>query len=1758
MKRFFTLIVALLLAVVMMTSAAAVNMAVAVSLNTPMVGIELEEQRNALRAGGRRQRRGARHHRRHKAHKGSKAARKAAKETALKKAVRSAYCECNRRHNEPLRNEAASWAKFRWPKEDAVAEAPTKHSVVRKVLRAALLLPLMPLMGIGFGARTVRTELPEIEPLAKMADEAQAAVEAATIALHEAEDRVVVEEDAIYQEYEAPIKEASDECKLAKAKLNALEASRVDLIVKVNEAQEALLRAMGRETEARANLEASLEISRPTTSWAQTVSMLSNEAQTYAHKAYAIRAQALRNGKEPGKDYTVMQSKADKAFTAYTKESAAYNAKAVAAADAEEAALLLYEKVQEAAKAVAAAKANFDNACEKLNETEQSIEDTAYILDIAKASVKRLLHIKAEAKRIIADRLALVNSDACDARIALCKAQDVLTNAQYNYNAAMDIHHRVENIAVEEPTTATTSPVPVRKEHKDAMAQAVVHARRACDGSYVAVTNSNGRMRKNYWDHAAKADTITTLKTECINSVDTGNVDECVKYVVYENGVKKTTIMTRLVPGGKLTAVKTISGKIAASVFAAKVTANLQNNHVLPSGTDYNGRGYNPKYQLVQVDPSGRVCSCDLFGNKEEAEREFAKLSSKCYVGWQAQLFHYGVLERRTGDNQELSMLDGQHTRQYVIDKLIDAGVTRPRAIKIADHFGIEFRAGEAELRDAVENSNLEAITVIQGVGKATALKVVNALKGELRSYEEALDPLSRYVDITKLIFDGTGPEVSKIVHVKRGQLYSFLEQQSRKMGIDPKAHPVYMYVQQALNRKLKGEKRDIAKDTVKDWVLNGIKWVADLFRYTLHGTNAAKQCTGCLVREDLVKDAIAFCTADANPKALFTVAKRMAYMGLKLVGTDDSPFPFKAEWVYIGRDMKKFLNDRVIKVTKDDVADVADSVVEQNAFDGAGIMHFSDKVKKQILDGAKNEAERAKYVQFFKELDAHTGRVLPFMKSMNIVCFDIHKFFADRGITHLKDGRAVEDVVFFGTKSCFKGSIGPDGTHASWNEFCDACAKYQYHAGAVLHAHDLKESDLSSQQIQTLSGISRETVKKLVANAAARVNLLANGKGLERISGNPTVAKMLKYLPQMAAQEQIAKKLQTGFDKVYKLGLCGKLYGESTSAFVFPDPIALATWLAYEDEDKVEYAINPWEIVSDDPQFEDGQEVVISRNPCTDLSALCVVTVRKSFGKYDKYFNHDYHVVFGSVLDTTATRLRMDYDGDHIVIVKDATFVAAVKEAVALWYPGEDRHPVIDWVAPEGTKIAVSDEDIINYFCGMTESDQLGRYMDLLTKLYGLIPCGTTEIYEDTKKAVAWLTYAVNVLVDASKHGGTEITMPDFVEKFADACMSRTVAESKKNDGKDVNWEKVQPEYGDGILDIIAVEWMAKVPKEFKLLDCDYTVQFDPTALLSELRADHKSNETLNDRCMAELRAVVCYNLVGDDHWHFYPYLRNENGEITTQIPEAGNWLKFGPRNLRKYFDSMQELNEYPANKRTKYVILNEEESSKVLFDTGKLDENGELIWEEISGKWVHNECELGEDALEPRPASFFQILEGRKHEIENSFVLDENDANDKIKACADRAKLRKYTSWAALQSIRAYASLYGCSLDEALDKILIWALRPRGLTDKGQPEKKPNPFQVDFMFDVFSDMLVARARKAARYNMVHVRFTPGGTLYGYLTRAYVARGQQVVVKNFRGENQILTVVESEKVSEDELIAYANAHGFAMSDYKVARVHTA
>lgn len=1742
MKRFFAILVSIILALVVMTSAVAGNTAATVSHITPMVGINVINVTQEV----------------------------APCTSLISAAMYARYTE---------------W----YAKQVSRRRSNKKHKVAR-FIKTVLLLPLMPIIGIGFGEHTNQSERPDLGNL-------QATVANCDAAWKHA----VAERDALLAQIASIGESAKAE---ATRKHNEACEAKQNALAKMNNLHKSILNLSAYRDEIEKELDAarrnlsSKEISKDSvieSTFNPEENAFIEELRTKEealHKKALFLQEQVNSGNVSAtrllarykKEWEVVNKQLNRTIIAH-EATVRFNSNRA------EQALAVYDEYTEASSGVAEIETALAEIDEIIETAKASYSKAVSDVIAAEASVKLVASQNREATKATKQHLMAIRDKLPAAYEEIMKARSALESAERDLRAEQEYQNRVDAVG----KTIVVLDGGSLPKSSDTIAEAEVSKDIANNGMCIAITCSNAKHRKVRGRTWAQ---VKAIAAPLYNEMDPEH-RFIFKVCSTRDGITNI-VFARWGDNGSLETIKDDGVETTFdSTFASKIVAHNKRNTRRAADAnvnrkvDHHGRGSYSKYQVAVFGPTEEVEYSENFDNAALAEEVFAEKNLGIMGGYYAVLREDCTITRYTGDKQDRNTQRGWAVYTAVFDILVAAGLGEKYAEAVCEYFSLNTRQGESDLARIVREGDAEALKTIKGIGAKRSQIILRELKGKLTQWELPENgPAERYVSIRKVEYDGKTC-VDKFVNVKRSTLYDYLRKVSAERGIDPDKHPVYMYMKTELSRKLNDKEAEYAKKKVSDRVHAGLRWLSMKYYHTLHGTNAARTCTMCLVREDLMEDAINFCLADADKGWATTAAKRNAYAGLQLPGTDRAPFKMDARWIHIAKSLKVTVEDECIRVNGKIVSDPEMIEFVLNITDGAAIEEYTDKlIDKIIAEQAPNDPVKARAIrQWCTDRNCRTMRDLAMNKGLCIRNVLAHQALHDMGV-HELGGVDIDYIAIFTTDTVFKGKIGENGTHATKEDYNKACDKYGYTPASVLHGHPMKRGNLSSQQLQSLAGIKEETVLELVKESAALLQELSEHP--EEIAPNKTLGEMLKSIPQIAAEKATNERLQEAYAKLYNLGFYGKLYGAATSAFVGPDPRAMLTWIAYEDMDKVQYAIDRFHVWSDDPMLEDNREYTVSRNPSTDPTGQCNVIVVKSLGEWDKYIVPGGNVVFISCKDTLTIRLRMDCDGDHIVICILKKMPDAVREMISIWFPeckDKNHGPCFDWEPEEANKKVLSDEDLLKYFSERTDGGILGTMMDLLTTVLNSIACGTLKITPEVRGAVAWLTYAVNILVDAAKHGGVNIEelMPDSVKKLRDQLkLPKTAGVSKMADGKDVDLEKVYDELGKGVLDTIARLWEQLVPKEYTVKYCDYTKPFDPRYLLSERRAE-ETGDLIND-CLLEDRSILIWDFTGEYKWKFIPYIK-ESGNIRPELAQPSEAIKFVDYVLdengipvldkrgnpvidktKRHRINKSELSSTDINTLTEYIQVVDGETTAVMHKVWvkqHLVENKQGTydvvpahwdWEIVPGKWVSRFCKSEpakadiENLASSSPVPFFCCLEQSRHEIENTFEV-EGDAYDRKRAAADRAESRKFTSWATRHECLMYGAQYGASKDEVLDKLILWAFRPR---EEGA--STPSTFATDLVLDSFSKEIVARAKKSALalYSMAKVRFATSNTLYGYLTKNLVKPGMQVVVPDVRGGNQILDVVESCQMTEQELETYARQHGFDPAGYKWAEVYTA
>ena len=566
-------------------------------------------------------------------------------------------------------------------------------------------------------------------------------------------------------------------------------------------------------------------------------------------------------------------------------------------------------------------------------------------------------------------------------------------------------------------------------------------------------------------------------------------------------------------------------------------------------------------------------------------------------------------------------------------------------------------------------------------------------------------------------------------------------------------------------------------------------------YKALFHGTNAGRKDKVIFVRDDAIETVKEFIFPHHTEEELKqlaelfdvpedkthtiigygTEAKIAAYAGLNIPGTieikDSIGIDIKPEEVaLVPKYVKTFYNQHV------DFVDVASGVVSldtirnvvENEFDGQELFHVSDKKLSEYLTG-KTEEEKQRICRKLKQFKSHTQRALD-TKGLNITTVDFHAVLRKLGVKHIKciDGRIVniDDIVILADESVFKGTIGENATYTNWLKYCETFHTYNHHYRVLITEHPDKPHTLPFQQLQSMVGCNSEDLMSAIKAERTKLETYREPNKAAALVGGE-MSKIVRVIPALHNHKWIATREAAAYDKLRRQAMGGVLHGITHNCFLAKDPIAMLQHVAWAASDKSEELQNKF------PKEEDfvtgaipantivcavresGNEAVMSRNPSTDAQAQCVVNVKKDFGEWDWAIKWS-TIVYASVNSYETTRIRGDHDGDHVCLSFDKAILNMAKSANKL-----TGGRLIDWEAPKTDKHIVTESSMQSYFASLTQQGQLGHWCDLLTSLVGFGPMGYNH------EVACWLVMAVNVFVDAAKHGMDTIAVPSFVTEF-------------------------------------------------------------------------------------------------------------------------------------------------------------------------------------------------------------------------------------------------------------------------------------------------------------------------------------------------------------------------------------------------------
>ena len=717
-----------------------------------------------------------------------------------------------------------------------------------------------------------------------------------------------------------------------------------------------------------------------------------------------------------------------------------------------------------------------------------------------------------------------------------------------------------------------------------------------------------------------------------------------------------------------------------------------------------------------------------------------------------------------------------------IVNLILACGLNHAQAATLTDAFD------ESELCRLVETSDSVGLQVVRGIGPRSAEKLISGLVGKLCYTEEqrrtpdlhlydvrriTLNPtygqsIDGIVDHRRFVADTVhkrfGPLQQKILALSHGDESALFNSVSTISGSDPD--------------EIKVAKASIWENAVKQ----GLKSkCGKRYRIYGHGTNAAKENACLWVEESLYDEVMAFSNCGAHADWKVTPAKKIAYaVGLLSVFTKELPFDLQPEQVQFFPGLNREHEDLIVKVDKrGTVTNPAMRTHSQEEFDGLAVLHISEKMMAKLTAGMNCEEECAFRKKIAKMRD-FTFRG-PYNKGLMVTFFNIHRFLHDHGV-HTINGKDIDDIIVFADESVMKASIGGAGAaYSSYEEYCENFHRFGHRYGRLIDEHADTPHNLPYQQIQAAAGASRKTI---IEGAQEEVNYILSFRQPEKAASylGGELAGVAKLVPSILKERWFNSRVQASHTKTRNAALGATAHGITHYAFICPDLVAFAQHVA---------GLNPVGCLKPHQAYLKNSvagEAVITRSPCLDPGSLCIMDIVDTLGCYDTYFAESTTLMLSSA-SSEATRMRGDYDGDHVIYTMAKWVLKAVKESHAAY-----GNFLVDWVAPKAEKKAVTRADEEKYFVNLVHTNRLGQYCDMLTKCYAL------GIHD--QKVISWLTYAANVLVDAGKHGGEAFTVPGSVKDLADTSLPLFAGIAKDNKHPSlgpVHQQKASESYGQG-----------------------------------------------------------------------------------------------------------------------------------------------------------------------------------------------------------------------------------------------------------------------------------------------------------------------------------------------------------------------
>jgi len=426
-------------------------------------------------------------------------------------------------------------------------------------------------------------------------------------------------------------------------------------------------------------------------------------------------------------------------------------------------------------------------------------------------------------------------------------------------------------------------------------------------------------------------------------------------------------------------------------------------------------------------------------------------------------------------------------------------------------------------------------------------------------------------------------------------------------------------------------------------------------------------------------------------------------------------------------------------------------------------------------------------------------------------------------------DGNVPIDAIdLIMTESCWKCK----GQYKSVKEWADSCVKHEYEANVCVNEHKPRLKAMPYQQGQLIRGSSIDALA-----AAAHAGTVVSSwnkaeKAAEVLPG--TLGEIARLDNAFMKNDYVQRTLQEMYAKRRNEMVAGKIPNAGYSLFVMPDPVC---FIQHMFGWKIESQFAENEIHCS--LLKDKQVGILTRNPDTD-------GFPESVNKKDAAFCAK-NVVFINPFCWTPILLRLDYDGDHILIIVEPLLVKLFQKTRAMI--GET--PFV-WNAPAGKKEKIGKAAIAAALKASIAGGKTGIHSDNITKLMNISKEDLVELQEQFGEDVLTElhvieTKKVNVEIDKTKNAAEATKANKRFAKMEKAMkglkLPRFCRFSKASEAvpaTDAKWDK-KTYYTGSFLDIYSRTVEKRLPEvlEIKGLENEifdvYKYMIDPARKTSD-----------------------------------------------------------------------------------------------------------------------------------------------------------------------------------------------------------------------------------------------------------------------------------------------------------------------------------